>query len=97
MIKKSLNLVFSGEKFKTLLKRYKVKRIAIFGSYASGIARKKSDVDFLVEFTSEADLFDQIGLKQDLEALLNNAVDVVTPRALNPYIRDKVLREAVYL
>ena len=97
MIKKSLNLVFSGEKFKALLKRYKVKRIAIFGSYTSGTARKRSDVDFLVEFTSEADLFDQIGLKQGLEVLLKNAVDVVTPRSLNPYIRDKVLREAVYL
>ena len=97
MIKKSLNPIFSGEKFKALLKLYKVKRIAIFGSYAKGVSRKGSDIDFLVEFMPTADLFDQVGLKQDLESLLKNEVDVVTSKSLNRYIRDKVLREAIYL
>lgn len=32
------------------LKQYKVKRIGLFGSYATGAPRKRSDVDFIVEF-----------------------------------------------
>ena len=85
------------EENKGKIREFGVKKLILFGSYARNESAKGSDVDFLVEFTSEADLFDQIGLKQGLEVLLNNAVDVVTPRSLNPYIRDKVLREAVYL
>ena len=97
MIAKSLSHLFRSEKFKKLLKSYKVKRIAIFGSYARGENKKKSDVDFLVEFDKRADLLDQIGLKQDLEELLKKEIDVVTPRSLNAHIRQKILNEAVYL
>ena len=97
MIKRQLNLQFKSSAFKQMLKNYKVKRIAIFGSYANGTNTKDSDVDFLVEFYPQADLLDQVGLKQDLEELLKKDVDVVTPKALSRYIREKVLHEAVYL
>ena len=89
--------IFKTEKFKHLLKFYKVKSIAIFGSYAKGEPSAGSDVDFLVEFEKGADLWDQVGLKNDLEKLIKKSVDVATPRGLSRYIRDKVLREAVYL
>ncbi|MBL7170811.1 MAG: nucleotidyltransferase family protein [Candidatus Omnitrophica bacterium] len=82
---------------KSLLKEYKVKRIALFGSCVTGRLNKGSDLDFLVEFEKEADLLDQVGLKQDLEAVLHRKVDVVTPQALSKYFRSQVLGEAVYL
>ncbi len=97
MIQKQLEPAFSGIKFKGLLKLNKVKRIALFGSYATGRAVKGSDLDFLVEFEKDADLFDQVGLKNDLEKLFKKKVDVVTPRSLSRYIRSRVLREAIYL
>ncbi|MCB9757124.1 MAG: nucleotidyltransferase family protein [Candidatus Omnitrophica bacterium] len=97
MILKRLDVVFSGVKFKSALKLNKVKRIALFGSYATGRFSRGSDLDFLVEFEENADLFDQVGLKQDLEKLLKKKVDVATPRSLSRYIRAQVLREAVYL
>ena len=97
MIKKRFENTFGSSEFKRILKVNKVKRIAIFGSYASGQQRKESDVDFLVEFEKSADLLDQVGLKQDLEGLLKKDVDVVTPLSLSRYMREKVLREAVYL
>lgn len=97
MIQKRLDSVFNGTKFRDILKNNKVKKIALFGSYATGRSVKGSDLDFLVEFDKEADLFDQIGLKQDLEKLFNKKVDVVTRRALSPYIRGRVLREAIDL
>ena len=42
-------------------------------------------------------LLDIIAIKQDLEDLLGIQVDVVTEKALSPYIRDDILREAVPL
>jgi predicted nucleotidyltransferase len=35
---------------KALLKKFKVKRIGLFGSYVRGEQKKDSDIDFLVEF-----------------------------------------------
>lgn len=83
--------------FKDILVKYKVRRIALFGSYATGEPRKRSDIDFLVEFERGADLFDQVGLKLDLEDFLGKSVDVVTASAVSPYLRDKVIQGAVYL
>ncbi len=74
-----------------------VKRIAVFGSYATGKVNKRSDIDFLVEFEKEADLLDQVGLKLDLQDLLERKVDVVTPDSLSRYLRNSVLDQAVYL
>ena len=86
-----------SQKFKSLLKVYRVKRLALYGSYAAGKPGKRSDVDFLVEFAPEADLLDQVGLQQDLERFLKKKVDVVTPNSLSKYFRDDVLKKAVYL
>lgn len=93
----SLNINLPQQRLKQLLKAYKVKRLALFGSYINGKPTKHSDIDFLVEFQKDADLLDQAGLKLALEALLKRKVDVVTPNALSKYFRDKVIREAVYL
>ena len=84
-------------KFKDILKTNRVKRISLFGSYAHGLARKNSDLDFLVDFEKEADLFDQVGLKNDLERYLNKNVDVVSRSGLNKYIRAKISKEAIRL
>ncbi|MCK4827070.1 nucleotidyltransferase family protein [bacterium] len=94
---KSIYVQLKNDKFKSLLGLYKVDRIAIFGSYAKSKQRRKSDIDFLVEFKKGADLLDQVGLKLDLEKLLSKNVDVVTPKSLSKYIKKKVIKEAVYL
>ena len=97
MVYRKILSIFKTEKFQNLLKFYKVKSVAIFGSYAKGKPSAGSDVDFLVEFEKGADLLDQVGLKNDLEKLIRKPVDVATPRGLSRYIREKVLREAVYI
>jgi len=93
----ALKLNIHQGKLKEILKIYKVKRLALFGSYVNGRLRKHSDIDFLVEFNKDADLLDMVGLKQELEELLKRKVDVVTPAAISRYFRDKVMKEAVYL
>lgn len=92
-----IQLLLSTPKIRKLLKIYKVKRLALFGSYVHGKTSKNSDVDFLVEFKKDADLLDQVGLKLELEEILHRKVDVVTRDALSKYFRRQVLKEAVYL
>ncbi len=53
--------------------------------------------DVLVTMAPDRSLIDQIGLKQDLEALLGRTVDLVSEPALHPRIRDRALAEAVPL
>jgi predicted nucleotidyltransferase len=50
-----------------------------------------------VEFEQGRDLLDLVGFKQDLETVVRCSVDVVTEAALSPYIRERVLGEAVPL
>ena len=85
------------KKFRYILDRNRVKRIAVFGSYATGKINKRSDIDFLVEFEKGADLLDQVGLKLDLQDLLARKVDVVTPDSLSKYLRNSILDQAIYL
>jgi len=64
---------------------------------ARGEGRPDSDVDLLVSVGDRASLFDIIAIKQDLEDLLGCKVDVVTEDSISPYLRDRVLSEAVSL
>lgn len=78
-----------------VLRRYGVASISIFGSVARGEARPDSDVDVLVEFAAPIGLFSVLRLERELEGILGHRVDVVTPAALKPQLRDRILEEAV--
>ncbi len=78
-------------------KKYGVKRIGIFGSFARGNAKEGSDVDVIVEFREDAENFDNyIELKYFLEEAFGKDVDLVTIDALRPQLKDDILREVVY-
>jgi len=80
-----------------LKKRFKVKRIGIFGSFIKGEQRKKSDIDILVEFQESVGLFEFMDLAEFLENSLGLKVDLVTKNALKPLLKNTILREVVYL
>jgi uncharacterized protein len=71
--------------------------VRVFGSVARGEAKPDSDVDFLVEIEPKRSLFDYIALMQDLTELLGRKVDVAEPDNLHDLIKEKVLKEAVFL
>ena len=77
--------------------RYKVRRIGLFGSYARREQHPESDIDLLVDFSEDADLFDLAGLKYFLEELLHQRVDIVPERALRDELRSSVLRDVSYV
>jgi predicted nucleotidyltransferase len=69
----------------------------VFGSVATGENRPDSDIDFLVDLDQGRGLLDLGGLLSDLLEMLGVAVDVVEAGGIHPYIRDRVLAEAVPL
>lgn len=77
-----------------IARRHGVTHLRVFGSQASGMATKRSDLDLLVDLEPDRDLLDLVEFKLDLEERLRCKVDVVTEGALSPYLRDRVLREA---
>ncbi|GAB64323.1 MAG: nucleotidyltransferase [Candidatus Jettenia sp.] len=80
---------------KELAEKYRVKEIGIFGSYARGEQKKRSDVDILVEFEEVPDLFKFLELERYLEELLGVRVDLVRKEALREELKDTVLNEVV--
>ncbi len=79
------------------LEQLGAKSLALFGSAARDEARQDSDVDLLVEFERPVGLFEFVDLKSYLENLLGCQVDLGTPASLKPRLRERVLKEAVYV
>ena len=60
-----------------ILKAHKIKKAAVFGSFARGYFDDKSDVDILIEPPEGFSLFDLAGLHLNLEDMLGRKVDVM--------------------
>ena len=80
-----------------IARKHNAEKVYVFGSCARKDETSESDVDLLVEFNHGASLFDQVDIRDDIQALLNCKVDVVSKRGLHPYIERGVLAEAVEL
>ncbi len=80
-----------------LNKDFGVSKIGIFGSYARGNYDKDSDLDVLIEFDRPVNLFEFSRLKTFLTNQLGIQVDLVTPGALKPLIKDKILKSVSYI
>jgi len=80
------------KKHKDLLKKYKVKRIGLFGSYVRGEQKKRSDIDFLVEF-EEPNFDNFMDLAFSLEDLFRKKAELITNGNLSPYIQPYVEKE----
>lgn len=77
-----------------ILKHYKIKRAGIFGSYATGKQRKKSDVDILVELEKPMG-FGFVGIKFDIEDKIKKKVDLLTYNSIHPLLKKRILGEEV--
>jgi len=76
---------------------YGIEVLGVFGSYARGESRQGSDVDVVVRLTKQ-DLFNIIGIKQDLEETLHLSVDVVSYRpSMDSFLKKSIDRDAIYV
>ncbi len=83
-----------------LLKPY-ARRIAVFGSVARGEAGPQSDIDILVDL-KPADERPPLGLRwfeleEKLSQALGRRVELISARALSPYLRPYVEKEMIVL
>jgi predicted nucleotidyltransferase len=73
---------------------HRVRDVRVFGSVLRGEDTEDSDLDLLVEPTSETTLLDIGAIRLELKQLLGLDVDVLTPNALPDRYRAQVLEEA---
>lgn len=85
------------EKIIEILKQYGIKRISVFGSYARGDATTESDIDLIVEFPESTSLLDHVGMEIELSELLNKKIDILSQNGISPYIKEKILEEAIVI
>ncbi|WP_347488767.1 nucleotidyltransferase family protein [Desulfoscipio sp. XC116] len=88
-----INLV--AKKITPVLRRYGVEKASIFGSYARGEHNANSDIDILIQYSPRVrkSLLTRIKLRDELMEILQKDVDLVTEKALSPYLRDIVMKE----
>lgn len=71
--------------------------VRVFGSANRGETRSTSDLNLLVDMSDGRSLFDLIALANKLEDALGLRVNVLTEGSLSPYLRERILAEAVPL
>lgn len=75
-------------------KKYGVRIIGIFGSYARGDQSRSSDIDILIEIEKPVGL-EFYELWDELENLLGCEVDLVRRKLLREELREDILKEIV--
>jgi len=80
----------------SLLQKYPIASIAVFGSYARDTQTDKSDVDILVEF------HDRVGtafidLANEIEQLLGVKTDLVSKKAIKPKYLEAIQSDLTYV
>lgn len=82
------------DRIREIALKHRVTNPRVFGSVLRGADTEGSDLDILVEPTSETTLMDIGAIQFELSELLNISIDVLTPRALPEKFRHIVEREA---
>jgi len=80
-----------------LREKFKVESIGLFGSYVRGEQKGESDLDVLVEFSEPIGLFEFIELEGFLSDKLEAKVDLVMKKTLKKRIKERIIKEAIYL
>ena len=87
----------SREEIARIAAAHGARNVRVFGSAGRGEAGATSDLDLLVDMAEGRNLLDLIALSNELEDSLGVEVDVVTEGGLSPYLRERILSEAVAL
>lgn len=78
-----------------LLKKNDVVKAGIFGSYARGEAKKRSDVDILIKQEGRKGLLNLVNLQFKLEEKLGRKVDLLDYSAVHPLLKKYIFEDEV--
>ena len=70
-----------------LKKKYKIKRIKIFGSYVEGNQSKTSDIDLIVDFEETPTFIELLRAEEEITRILGIKVDLLTEESISPFIK----------
>jgi predicted nucleotidyltransferase len=77
--------------------KYGIDALGIFGSVARDEIKETSDVDICIK-TKTPDMFMLVHIKEDLQELFHKNIDIVRIREkMNPYLKKKIEKEAIYV
>ncbi len=93
--RKNLTLKQIAKMAVPLLKKNGVVKAGIFGSYARGEAKKRSDVDFLVMIPRTKSLLDIVGIQLNLQKKLRKKVDLIEYQEVHPHLKKQIFNEEV--
>ena len=82
------------KEIRQIVEQYHAENPRVFGSVLDGTDTNNSDLDLLVDPTSETTLMDIARIQRRLQALLGITVDVLTPKALPERFRHTILKAA---
>ena len=80
-------------KIKKVLKKFKVKKAGIFGSFARGEESADSDIDILIEV--KGSLMDVVKIEMSLEKEVKRKIDLLTYGGISPLLKDRILKEEI--
>jgi predicted nucleotidyltransferase len=80
-----------------LLEKFNIVSVGVFGSYVRGEQHKDSDIDLLVELKEDISLLRLVSAENFLSDLLRRKVDLVPKDDVRPELRERILREVVYI
>jgi len=82
-----------------ITRKYRLKKIGIFGSYARNEQTPESDLDLLVEF--EEDTPDLTGIKErlraEIQAIFHIPVDICREKYIKAPFKEQILVDALYV
>jgi len=80
-------------KIVSILEKYNVRTIGVFGSYARGVQRADSDLDLLVNFKERKSLLTLVRIERELSESIGVKVDLLTEQSVSPYLIDRIKSE----
>lgn len=81
----------------TLVNKYGVRVVGIFGSYTRGTQNKKSDIDLVAEIDRPISLLELVGAEIYLSEILQKKVDLVAKEDLREEFKGKIISEMIEL
>jgi uncharacterized protein len=78
---------------------FKVTRLGLIGSYSTGKQTKESDIDLIVEFERGTENLTEIKekIKKSVKARFHLNVDICRQKYLKPYVRTRILKDAIFI
>ncbi len=91
------NISIQKEAIAEFCQRHHIQKLSFFGSVLRDDFSPQSDIDILVEFSSQhiPGLIGLAAMEQELSSIFQRQVDLRTAEDLSPYFRQEVLDSAI--